>query len=102
MNRECPACSERSIPVSKVLLSDAYCSACDARIGFHWAISLVFAAVIVPITLVSTIMVLAQMDLYAALLWIPFPIGAISYLKARLCPLKTKVGHWKSGGASDA
>lgn len=102
MNRECPACSERSTSVSEVLLSDSHCSACSARVGFHWTISFAFAAVIVPITLISTVMVLAQMDMYAALLWIPFPIGAINYLKARFCPLVTKVDDWKAGGASDA
>jgi hypothetical protein len=46
-------------------------------------------------------MVLAQMDVYAALLWMPFPIGAISYLKARLCPLVTKADDGKPGSASD-
>jgi uncharacterized protein (DUF983 family) len=102
MNRKCPACSERSISVSKVLLSDVHCPACHARVGFHWSISAAFAAVIVPVTLVSTLLVLAQMDLYAALLWAPFHIGSISYIKARLCPLVTKVDDWKSGSASDA
>ncbi len=61
-----------------------------------------FAAVIVPVTVITTIMVLAQMDVYAALLWMPFPIGSISYLKARLCPLVTKVDGKKPGSASDA
>jgi uncharacterized protein (DUF983 family) len=99
MNRECPACFEQSISVADVLLSDTHCSDCGSRVGFHWAISLAFAAVIVPVTFVSTIMILAQMDVYAALLWMPFPIGAISYLKARLCPLVTKANDWKAGGA---
>ena len=101
MNRECPACSERSISVSEVLLSDTHCSACSTRIGFHWTISVAFGAIIVPVTLISTVMVLAQMDLYAALLWLPFPIGAISYLKARLCPLVTKVDNLRPGSTSD-
>ena len=101
MNRECPACSERSIPVSKVLLSDFYCPACATRIGFHWAIKLAFAAVIVPVTLISTVMVLVQMGLYAAILWAPFPIGSISYIKARLCPLVTRADDWGPGSASD-
>lgn len=102
MKRQCPACSERTISIADVLLSDTNCSACGSRVGFHWAISLAFAVVIVPVTLVSTVMVLAQMDVYAALLWLPFPIGTISYLKARLCPLVTKVDDRRPGGASGA
>jgi len=27
---------------------------------------------------------------YAGLLWLPFPIGAMGYLKARYCPLEVK------------
>ena len=101
MNKACPSCSERSIPVSDVLLSDANCSKCGSRVGFHWAMSLAFAAVIIPITVISTLMVLAQMDVYAALLWVPFPIGAISYIKARFCPLVVRADDWKRDNASD-
>jgi len=53
--------------------------------------------VIVPVTIVSTLMVLAQMDVYAALLWAPFPIGAISFIKARLCRLEMKSDHDVNG-----
>jgi len=35
-------------------------------------------------------MVMAQMGFYAALIWFPFPIGALSYLKAWLCPAVAK------------
>jgi uncharacterized protein (DUF983 family) len=101
MNRECPACSEQSISIAEVLLSDTHCSVCGSKVGFHWTIRLAFAAVIIPVTLISTVMVLAQMDVYAALLWMPFPIGAISYLKARLCPLVTKTDDWKPGSTTD-
>ena len=95
MKRQCPACAERSIAVSDVLLSDSECSSCGAIVGFHWSVSLAFGIIIVPVTLISTVMVLMQMDVYAALLWAPFPIGAISYIKARLCPLvkKAESGH---------
>lgn len=96
MNRVCPACSEPSIPVSAVLLSDSTCTACGATVGFHWSISLAFAAVITPVAVVSTLLVLLQMGFYAALLWLPFPIGTISYLKARLCPLSAREDDWKS------
>ena len=90
MKRECSACSKPVIAVSDVLLSDCQCPNCGAVVGFHWSIALAFGSVIVPITLVSTVMVLMQMDIYAALLWAPFPIGAISYIKARYCPLVSK------------
>ena len=93
MKRECPSCSKRTITVSDVLLSDSQCSNCGAIVGFHWLVSLAFGSLIVPVTLLSTLMVLLQMDVYAALLWAPFPIGAISYIKARLCPLVKKAGH---------
>ncbi|MDH3989455.1 MAG: hypothetical protein OEV34_10020 [Gammaproteobacteria bacterium] len=36
-------------------------------------------------------MVVLQMGIYAALLWFTFPIGALSYLKARFGPLETKI-----------
>lgn len=61
-----------------------------------------FAAVIVPVTVVTTTMVLVQMDMYAALLWAPFPIGSISYLKARFCPLVAKADDWKPGSSPGA
>jgi len=50
----------------------------------------VFFALIFVTTTLSTIAVLAQQGLYAALIWLPFPIGAIGYVKARFCPLVTK------------
>jgi hypothetical protein len=45
---------------------------------------------IFAVTVSTTIMVLAQMGFYAALLWFPCPIGALSYVKAWLCPLEAK------------
>ena len=95
VKRECPSCANQTIAVSDVLLSDARCANCGAVVGFHWSISLAFGSVIVPVTLVSTVMVLMQMDVYAALLWAPFPIGAISYIKGRLFPLVVKASAEK-------
>ena len=34
--------------------------------------------------------VFAQMGFYAAILWFPFPIGSLNYLKVRVCPLETR------------
>jgi hypothetical protein len=45
---------------------------------------------IVAFTLTTTTMVLMQSGLYAAILWFPFPIGSLSYIKARFSPLETK------------
>lgn len=59
-------------------------------VGPHWFFGITFFVVIFAITLVSTIAVLAQFGIYAAVLWFPFPIGAIGYLKARFSPLKAR------------
>jgi hypothetical protein len=45
------------------------------------------------VTSLSTIAVLAQFGIYAALLWFPFPVGALGYLKARFSPLEVKVAR---------
>lgn len=102
MKRSCPACKEPSIATGDVLLSDTHCGNCGALVGFHWTVSFAFAAIIIPVTAVSTLMILVQMDVYAALLWMPFPIGAISYFKARFCRLVAKIEHPEHGRTSDA
>jgi hypothetical protein len=63
---------------------------CGALIGVHWAASLGFNVLIAAITVVTTAMVLMQSGLYAAILWCPFPIGSLSYIKARFAPLEIK------------
>lgn len=40
------------------------------------------------VTLFSTIAILAEQGLYAAILLLPLPIGAIGYLRAQFCPLQ--------------
>jgi hypothetical protein len=45
------------------------------------------------VTSLSTIAVLAQFGIYAALLWFPFPVGALGYLKARFLPLEVRVAR---------
>jgi hypothetical protein len=45
------------------------------------------------VTSLSTIAVVAQFGIYAALLWFPFPVGALGYLKARFSPLEVKVAQ---------
>lgn len=50
----------------------------------------VFFIATAAITIPSVVAVLVQQGIYAALLWTPFPIGAIGYIKARFCPLEVK------------
>jgi ribosomal protein L37AE/L43A len=89
-HRECPHCSERTMPVKRLLFSNHWCASCGALIGTHWFYSLVFFVLTVVVTLFTTIAILAQQGLYAAILLFPFPIGAIGYLRARFCPLEVK------------
>ena len=39
-------------------------------------------------TVMTTGMVFLQAGLYAAIVWLPFPVGALSYVKARFCRLE--------------
>lgn len=90
--RECPNCSARSIRLPELLLSDCHCPACGALVGVHWAAYFGFTIVTFAAASVTTIMVLMQSGLYAALLWFPFPVGSLSYIKARFAPLQAKEG----------
>ena len=89
-NRTCPNCSQPAIAVSRLLMSDAECPNCRALVGPHWLFGTVFYIIIFAVTLGTTIAVLSQFGIYAAVLWFSFPIGAIGYLKARFSPLVTK------------
>jgi uncharacterized protein (DUF983 family) len=88
--RECPSCMARSIPLSGILLSSCYCGKCGALVGVHRVASLGFNVIIFVATLATTIMVLMQSGIYAAILWFTLPIGSLSYIKARFSPLETK------------
>ncbi len=87
-NRICPVCSEPSIPVSELLVSNARCPNCGSVVGVHWLFGSVFYVVIFGVTAISTFLVLARFGIFAAILWFSFPIGAIGYLKARFSPLR--------------
>ena len=87
MNRRCPGCSRESIPVSELILSDAECLRCHQRIGVQWLFRAFFFVVTFAATAVTAIVVLADQGLYAALLMISVPIGAIGFIKARYSPL---------------
>jgi len=45
-------------------------------------------ALILIAAIITTGMVFLQAGLYAAIVWLPFPVGALSYLKARFCRLQ--------------
>lgn len=88
--RSCPNCAQPSIEVSDLLVSNARCPNCGSIVGPHWLIGSLFAIVILLVTVGTTIAVLAQFGVYAAILWFSFPIGAIGFLKARFSPLQVK------------
>ena len=59
-------------------------------IGVNTIASFLFAVLIFLVTLVTTFVVFLQFDIYAAILWFSLPVGALSYIKARYCPLQLK------------
>ncbi len=89
-HRTCPACSQPTIPIAGLLVAHARCPNCDSLVGPHWFFGSLFFLVILIATFASSIAVLSQFGIYAAILWFSFPIGAIGYLKARFSPLVSK------------
>ena len=87
MQRRCPSCASEAVPISGLIVSDAQCTACGAQVGIRWAFRALFFVIILVVTAVLGIAVLIEQGLYAALLIISLPIGAIGYIKARFCPL---------------
>ena len=87
MTRRCPHCSSDSIPVSDLILSDVTCPRCRQRIGVHWLFRAVFFVLVTVTTLLTGFVVAVDQGLYAALLVISVPIGAIGFIKARFSPL---------------
>ena len=89
-NRTCPNCQQASIPVAELLVTHATCPNCRAIVGPHWSLAAISFIVIFTVTIIATIVVLAQFGIYAAILFFSFPIGALGYLKARFAPLVVK------------
>jgi len=50
--------------------------------------AVLFFIVTSAITVTSFVSILLQQGIYAALIWLPLPIGALGYFKARYCPLR--------------
>ena len=90
MTRSCPNCSKQTIAASALIASSCFCSNCGSLVGVHWFWRTGFVIATLIIAVPTTVAVFAQQGIYAALLWAPFPIGALGYLKARYCPLQTK------------
>jgi uncharacterized protein (DUF983 family) len=90
MYKSCPSCSDGSIAVTAVMFSDVECTSCGSRIGIHWAAAAFFSTIIFVITVLSTFVMYLQFDLFAAIVWFSFPIGALGYVKARFSPLQIK------------
>lgn len=88
--RACPCCCVESIPVTELLVSFCRCPNCRTVVGPHWLFNLLFVVVTFVATALSTIAVLAQFGLFAALLWFSFPVGALGHLKAKFSPLEVK------------
>ena len=89
-NRICPVCSQPSLQVSELLVSNARCLNCGATVGVHWLFGSIFYVIIFAVAGISTLLVLARFGVFAAILRFSFPIGAIGYLKARFSPLQRK------------
>ena len=90
MNRECPNCHDRVIPVRSLLVANAWCGACRNLVGVHWLLGAVANTIILVATLAAFFVVNATQGLYAALLLLPLPVGALGYIKARYLPLEAK------------
>jgi hypothetical protein len=76
--------------MSELFISKVECPRCGVLVGVQWVFSAVFSVTIFIVTLITTVMVLSQMDIYAALIWFSFPIGSLTYIKVRFCPLEAK------------
>jgi len=95
LNRKCPNCSRNSISVSGMIVSDVNCHACGQLVGVHGIFRAVFFVIILAVTSLVAIVVLVDQGVYAALLMITVPIGAIGFIKARYCPLVSKSRKYK-------
>lgn len=62
---------------------------------FYAALFSVFTFAVIA---ASCVAIVAQQGLYATLLWLPLPIGALGYIKARCCPLQVRPGPPDNAG----
>ncbi len=102
MNRVCPSCTIESVSTRDLLFGNCRCGHCRRIVGVRRFASVLANAVIFATAIVSTLIVLIELGLYAALLWFTLPVGALSYVKVRFCPLEVKPEPFRSGGSSGA
>jgi len=76
------------VPVASVLFARYRCPNCKSLVGISTVPAAIVNALILIATVITTGMVFLQSGLYAAIVWLPFPVGALSYLKARFCSLQ--------------
>ena len=91
MQRKCPNCGDNAVSVSRLMLSDAYCSSCGEIVGVHWFFRAFFFVVILASTVTLGLIMLIDQGPYAALLMISLPIGAIGIIKAKFSPLVVRL-----------
>ena len=75
------------MPVRGVLFSEYRCPNCRSLVSISRYSAAAVNLLILVATVITTGMVFLQAGLYGAIVWLPFPVGALSYLKARFCRL---------------
>ncbi len=78
------------MPVTAVLFTEFRCPNCAGLVRVSKFQAAIFNLLILIVTLATSGMIFLQAGLYAAIVWLPFPIGALSYLKARFCSLDVR------------
>lgn len=102
MKRNCPNCRSNTISVKELLFGNCRCASCLRVVGVHRVAAALSSIVIFTVAIITTLIVLIELDIWAALLWFTLPVGALTYLKVRYCPLETKSEPFNSGGTSGA
>jgi uncharacterized protein (DUF983 family) len=87
MQRICPNCSARSIPIAGLLLGACKCAACGKYVRVNRAAAFLFSVIIIVVTVATSYMVLSMYGIFAVIIWFAFPVGSIGYIKARFSPL---------------
>ena len=78
------------MPVTALLFAEFRCPNCSGLVRVTRFQAAAFNLLILVVTLATSGMIFLQAGLYAAIVWLPFPIGALSYVKARFCSLDVR------------
>lgn len=87
MVRNCPNCAQPTIPIRELLTGRCRCPSCQLTVGIQPFASFLFSILAIAVTVGTSIGVFMMFGIYAVIVWFMFPVGAISYIKARYCPL---------------